>query len=32
VKTLADLDKITAYMVKTYGADTKMSGKEKVKK
>jgi len=24
VKTLADLDKVTAYMVKTYGADAKM--------
>ena len=26
VKTLADLDKITAYMVKKYGKDAKMSG------
>ena len=25
VKTLADLDKITAYMVKKYGKDAKMS-------
>jgi hypothetical protein len=26
VKTLADLDKITAYMIKKYGKDAKMSG------
>ena len=26
VRTLADLDKITAYMVKKYGKDAKMSG------
>jgi hypothetical protein len=27
VKTLADLDKVTAYMVKKYGADAKMNSK-----